>query len=219
MTIASVREQIKDEIRQRQHEAPLDERLDTPEGQELLTFMREIMDNAVKIVEGNDEAQGFMFAPGTDDKKGVIIPLRWKDNEEKMQMLTMARLILLANGSTHYVHITEAWGCREEHYDPEIRNADNPYRVEILMCVGVSRNFKIAIQKELFVDANGDRATRDADWLGKRQAKGDKYPDVLETGGLLTELLPPEGLTLPEEVGQKLLAAFQPIDISKKFAN
>jgi hypothetical protein len=185
------------------NDVPLADRLATPEGKKLVAELEHVLAAAVLIVQSNDEAQPMLFASPKDETVGaLILPLVWGNDAQRSQIYSAAKLAFLAYDVQSYVTVSEGWSCEEKHYDPNIRNVDNPHRVEVLSVIAVSRDLSIGKHMEIIVDENGDRKVRP--WPTDMKDEGTN--GINETAGDMAGLLPPKEITgiLNDEDRQRL---------------
>ena len=199
--LAKIAAEYEEKMRNR---PPLAERLATPEGKALVAELDRAVEVATKLITQNEEVVGLLIAQqkGTDHQ--FFIPLIFKDPQEQQSIYSTIRALLVAYDIQSYVTLSEGWACMQEHYDPDIRNADNPHRIEVLMVLAVNADLSIFKRLEIYVDEDGDRGVRPLGPL----FKGEIVPEdgIMEAEGQLASFLPPKGLTISDDARAALRA-------------
>jgi hypothetical protein len=165
--------------------------------------LREVIEGlhttTVKIAAEQEVMPTFFAFSGEGEEKRVdVIGTGWGNNNEKMNILRLLKIFFAAKGVTRYVMVSESWkACAstgDENVDrrePRLRED----RQEILHYIGVEPGLIEFASCDVLRDSENNRSLSPLE-----------FAEEGEFGGLMTELLPPEGMPkLPPEVARKII--------------
>jgi len=170
--------------------------------------LEEILEHAKTSVErawGDARPEPSVTVIGyTDDNEVIHIPLLFRNDEEKHRSLMMVTAIFACMDVKMYVTIAEAWMSRlsaDNIPDIQPRPSKDPNKIEVVMLNAVSRNKVLGFTYEISDD------------------KLLEHPldDAISFGGRFSELLPPEGLSIPKEMRDKIIKNVMPRIRREKF--
>lgn len=153
----------------------------------LQNLIDEHMGIAKKIYDENGEVRPMII--GYSHKDRILIPLSFKNNAEKEYKLKVATMIFATNNVVRYTVGYEAWLLQENLDTPEynrlkkegLRISDSSLKIEVLMCIAVSRNEVLTVTNKILEDRSLEEFYKDSDFT--------------RADGIFCNLLPPKDLS------------------------